>query len=330
MKPRVFITRDISRLVGEALKLAEREFELEVFPHDRIMQKSELLEKVKEKEGILILATDYVDKEVIDAGRNLKVIANWGEGVNHIDIETATLRGIFVTNTPSEDLAVSVAEGAWALLLAVTRRIVEGDRDVRAGRYKGWGPFDYLGPQISGKTLGIVGLGKAGKIVAKRARGWDLRLLYTDVIEIDPKIEKELKIERVPLDTLLKESDFITLHVPLIPGKSYHLIGERELSLMKPSAYLVNTSRGAVVDEKQLVKFLQEKRIAGAALDVYENEPYLTEGLVDLDNVVLTPHLAGGSLRARTTAPALAVKNLLAGARGQIPPNVVNKELLRY
>lgn len=330
MKPRVFITRDISDLTGEAWKLAKKECKLEVFPHNRTMPKNELIEKVKDKEGILVLATDSIDKAVIDAGRNLRVIATWSEGTNHIDIEAATSRGIFVTNTPSEALATAVAEGAWALLLAVTRRIVIGDRDVRSGLFSGWGPLDYIGPQISGKTLGIVGLGKAGKTVAQRAIGWNLRLLYADVVAADSELEKELKLQRVSLETLLKESDFITLHVPLIPGKTSHLIGERELCLMKPSAYLVNTSRGAVIDEKVLATFLREKRIAGAALDVYENEPLLTEGLAELDNVVLTPHLAGGSLIARTSAPVLAIENLLAGAKGKVPPNAVNRELIRH
>jgi len=329
MKPRVFITRDISKLTGETWQLVKKECELEVSPHNGTMPKNELIEKVRDKEGILVLATDSIDKAVIDAGRNLRVIATWSQGTNHIDIEAATSRGIFVTNTPSEDLATAVAEAAWGLLLAVTRQIVIGDRDVRSGLFSGWGPLDYIGPQISGKTLGIVGLGKIGKAVAQRALGWNLRLLYTDVVAADSELEKTLNLERVSLETLLKESDFITLHVPLILRKTYHLIGERELRLMKPSAYLVNTSRGAVIDEKALVTFLSKKRIAGAALDVYENEPLLTEGLAKLDNVVLTPHLAGASLLARTSAPVLAIKNLLAGAKGEVPPNVVNRELIR-
>ena len=329
MKPRVFITRDISKLTGETWQLVKKECELEVSPHNGTMPKNELIEKVRDKEGILVLATDSIDKAVIDAGRNLMVIATWSQGTNHIDIEAATSRGIFVTNTPSEDLATAVAEATWGLLLAVTRQIVIGDRDVRSGLFSGWGPLDYIGPQISGKTLGIVGLGKIGKAVAQRALGWNLRLLYTDVVAADSELEKTLNLERVSLETLLKESDFITLHVPLILRKTYHLIGERELRLMKPSAYLVNTSRGAVIDEKALVTFLSKKRIAGAALDVYENEPLLTEGLAKLDNVVLTPHLAGASLLARTSAPVLAIKNLLAGAKGEGPPNVVNRELIR-
>jgi len=311
------------------LNSAEAECELEIFPHDRKIRKSELLEKVGDKKGLLCLIGNSVDKEVIEAGKNLKVIANYGVGTDHIDVETATSRGIFVTNTPSEDIGVAVAETVWALLLAVTQQVLIGDKDVRAGRYEGWDPAEWIGADIFGKTLGIVGLGRIGQEVARRGQGWNLRLLYYDVITIDPKIEQELGVERVSLETLLKESDFITLHCPLIPGKTYHLLGEKGLSLMKPTAYLVNTSRGPVIDEKVLVRFLQEKRIAGAALDVYENEPRLSEGLADLDNVILTPHLASASARSRTAYAVLSVKNLLAGLRGEIPPNLVNTELIK-
>ena len=330
MKPKVFVTRDIRKIAGgEVLNSAEAECELEIFPHDRKIRKSELLEKVGDKKGLLCLIGNSVDKEVIEAGKNLKVIANYGVGTDHIDVETATSRGIFVTNTPSEDIGVAVAETVWALLLAVTQQVLIGDKDVRAGRYEGWDPAEWIGADIFGKTLGIVGLGRIGQEVARRGQGWNLRLLYYDVITIDPKIEQELGVERVSLETLLKESDFITLHCPLIPGKTYHLLGEKGLSLMKPTAYLVNTSRGPVIDEKVLVRFLQEKRIAGAALDVYENEPRLSEGLADLDNVILTPHLASASARSRTAYAVLSVKNLLAGLRGEIPPNLVNTELIK-
>lgn len=330
MKPKVFVTRDIRKIAGgEVLNSAEAECELEIFLHDRKIRKSELLEKVGDKKGLLCLIGNSVDKEVIEAGKNLKVIANYGVGTDHIDVETATSRGIFVTNTPSEDIGVAVAESTWALLLAVTQQVLIGDRDVRAGRYEGWDPAEWIGADIFGKTLGIVGLGRIGQEVARRGQGWNLRLLYYDVITIDPKIEQELGVERVSLETLLKESDFITLHCPLIPGKTYHLLGEKGLSLMKPTAYLVNTSRGPVIDEKVLVRFLQEKRIAGAALDVYENEPHLSEGLADLDNVILTPHLASASARSRTAYAVLSVKNLLAGLRGELPPNLVNTELIK-
>jgi len=329
MKPRVFIATDISKVAPEVLKEIEKECELEIFPYDRTIEKSELLEKVRDKEGLLVRVTNRVDKEVIEAGKNLRIIASYSAGFSHIDIETATARGIFVTNTPSLEVANAVAEATWALLLAVSRRVVEGDNDVRSGRFIGCGLDDYMGSDVCGKTLGIVGLGRIGKLVAQRAQGWDLKLLYADEIPADPEAERELRVQRVPLETLLSESDFITLHCPLIPGKTYHLIGEKELSLMKSSAFIVNMARGPIIDEEVLVKFLREKRIAGAALDVFENEPHLTPGLIDLKNVVLTPHLGSVTPRARIAGAVMATKNLLAGARGEIPPNVVNRELIK-
>jgi len=329
MKPKVFVTRPvIKNIAPDDFSLMEKECELEVFPYDRIIEKGELIEKTKDKDGILISVGDpFTDKEVIEAGKNLKIIATIGVAFSHIDIEAATAKRIYVTNTPSTEIASAVAEATWALLLAVTKRIVEGDKDVRAGRFLGWGPADYIGADIPRQTLGIVGFGRIGRLVAKLARGWDMRILYADEIPADPEIEKELNVQRVPLETLLKEADFITLHCPLIPGQTFHLIGEKEFSLMKPSAYLVNVARGPVIDEKALVKCLQEKRIAGAALDVYENEPALSEGLADLDNVIVTPHLASATHRARRSYVSLAIKNLLAGVRGEIPPNLVNEEL---
>jgi len=329
MKPKVFVTRPvIKNIAPDDFSLMEKECELEVFPYDRIIEKGELIEKTKDKDGILISVGDpFTDAEVIEAGKNLKIIATIGVAFSHIDIEAATAKRIYVTNTPSTEIASAVAEATWALLLAVTKRIVEGDKDVRAGRFLGWGPADYIGADIPRQTLGIVGFGRIGRLVAKLAQGWDMRILYADEIPADPETEKELNVQRVPLETLLKEADFITLHCPLIPGQTFHLIGEKEFSLMKPSAYLVNVARGPVIDEKALVKCLQEKRIAGAALDVYENEPALSEGLADLDNVIVTPHLASATHRARRSYVSLAIKNLLAGVRGEIPPNLVNEEL---
>jgi len=329
MKPNVFVTRSaIKNIAPDDYSQMEKECKLEIFPLERIIEKSELMAGVKDKDGVLISVGDpFFDKEIIEAGSKLKIIASIGVAFSHIDIEAATAKGIFIANTPSQDIASAVAEATWALLLAVTKRIVEGDRDVRARRFLGWGPADYIGADIPEGTLGIVGFGRIGKKVAKMAQGWDLRILYADEIPAAPEIERELKAKRVPLETLLKESDFVTLHCPLIPGKTFHLIGEKELSLMKPTAYLVNVARGPVIDEKALVKFLKEKRIAGAALDVFENEPALSEGMADLDNVVVTPHLASATWRARRSYVSLAIQNLLAALRGEVPPNLVNEEL---
>lgn len=334
MKPKVFVTRSIiSKFAPDDYQMLQEECQVEVFPHDRTIHKGELLEKVKNREGILYCIGDpFFDKEIIEVGRDLKIIATVGVGFSHIDIDAATSRGILVTNTYSDYIAMAVAEATWAMIPAIAKRVVEGDRDVRDGKFQGWGIADYIGADILGKTLGIIGLGRIGKKVARVSRGWDLRILYNDIIAADPETEKELKVERVPLDTLLKESDFITLHVPLTKGgdhPTYHLVGEKELSLMKPSTYLINTCRGPVIDEKILVKFLKEKRIAGAALDVYEYEPKLSEGLVDLYNAILNPHSASATPKARRSYAALAIQNLLAGLRGETPPNLVNEEVIR-
>jgi len=330
MKPKVFVTRGIiSKFAPDDYKTLQKECEVEVFPHDRVIKKSELLEKVKDKEAILYCIGDpFFDREIMDAGKALKIIASVGVGFRHIDIDAATSKGIMVTNTYSDHIALSVAEATWAMILAITKRVAEGDKDVRNGKFQGWGIADYIGADIVGKTLGIIGLGRIGKKVARVSRGWDLRILYNDIIAADVETERELKVKRVSLETLLKESDFITLHVPLTKGgehPTYHLIGEKELALMKPSSYLINTSRGPVIDERVLVKFLQEKRIAGAALDVYEHEPNLSEGLVELDNAVIAPHSASATPIARKSYAALAIQNLLTGLRGETPPNLVNE-----
>jgi glyoxylate reductase len=334
MKPKVFVTRGvISQFAPDEFKELETECEVEVFPHRRTIQKDELLKAVKGKDGILYCIGDpFFDEDIFEAGKGLKIIASVGVGFSHIDIDAATSRGILVANTYSDLIALSVAEATWMMILAITKRIVEGDRDVRDGKFTGWGIADYIGADILEKTLGIIGLGRIGKKVARVSRGWDLRILYNDIIAADPATEKELKVERVSLEALLKESDFITLHVPLTKGgehPTYHLIGEKELSLMKPSAYIVNTCRGPVIDEKVLVRFLREKRIAGAALDVYENEPVLAPGLTDLVNVVLAPHSASATPKARRSYAALAIENLLAGLRGETPPNLVNVGLIK-
>ncbi len=328
MTPKVLVTRDIRKIAGgDILNSAAEVCQLDISPHDSIIPRNELLEKIADKDGLLCLIGDTIDTAVIEAGKRLKIIANYGVGFDHIDVKTATARGIMVTNTPSEDIGIAVAESAWSLLMTITQRILEGDRWVRAGKYKGWDPALCIGADITGKTLGVVGLGKIGQEFARRARGWDMKVLYYDAVTIDPAIEKELGVERVALDRLIKESDFISLHCPLIPGKTHHLIGEEQLAMMKPTAYLVNTARGPVVDEKALVKALQKGRIAGAALDVFEDEPNLSPGLAELDNVILTPHLASASIRSRTAYATLSVNNLIAALKGETPPNLVNPEV---
>lgn len=323
MKPKVFVTR---KLPEKALKMIRAECDMEINPHDRVLTKEELISGISDKDGMLCLLTDEIDEEVIDSGRNLRIIANYAVGYNNIDVSAATKRKIPVTNTPGV-LTDTTADMAWALIFAIARRVVEADKFTREGMYKGWGPMMFLGGDIYRKTLGIVGLGRIGKSVVRRAKGFDMRVLYFDAFRADEKVEKELSIKYVSLEELLKESDFVSIHVPLLPS-TRHLIGEKELLMMKKTAYLINNSRGPVIDEEALVKALRDKEIAGAALDVFENEPEISPGLADLENVVLTPHISSASIETRTKMAVIAAENLLAGLKGIRPPNIVNPEAL--
>ena len=319
---KVFVTR---RIPEPGLEMLREKCEVEVNPEDRVLTKEEIIEGVKGKDALLCLLTDDIDEEIMDANPNLKVISNYAVGFNNIKVEEATKRGLPVTNTPGV-LTETTADMAWALLMAVGRRIVESDKFTRAGKFKGWGPMLLLGYDIYGKTLGLVGLGRIGEAMVKRAHGFDMKVLYYDANRRSPEDEKELGIEYRELDQLLAESDYVSLHVPLLPS-THHLIGERELGLMKKTGILINTARGPVVDEKALVKALQDGEIAGAGLDVYENEPALEPGLIDLDNVVLAPHTASATRETRTKIATMAAENLLAALEGKIPPNIVNPEV---
>ncbi|HID55069.1 TPA: D-glycerate dehydrogenase [Candidatus Poribacteria bacterium] len=323
MKKKVYVTR---KLPQPAIDMLEERFEVEIYPEDRAIPREVLMEKVRGIDALLPLLTDKVDAEVMDsAGGSLKIIANYAVGYDNIDVEAATKRKIAVTNTPGV-LTETTADMAWALMFAVARRVVEADKFTRAGKFKGWGPMMFLGGDVYGKTLGVVGVGRIGSAVAKRAKGFNMKVLYTDVRR-NEEIEREVGAKKVELDELLRESDFVTLHVPLMPS-TRHLIGERELKLMKKTAYLINTSRGPVVDEKALVEALKEGDIAGAGLDVYEDEPDLAPGLADLDNVVLTPHIASASVETRTRMATLAAENIIAFFEGKRPPTIVNPEVL--
>jgi len=323
MRRKVYVTR---RLPQPAIDMLEERFDVEIYPEDRAIPREVLMEKVKGIDALLPLLTDKVDAEVMDAaGENLKIIANYAVGYDNIDVDAATKRKIAVTNTPGV-LTETTADMAWALMFAVARRVVEADKFTRAGKFKGWGPMMFLGGDVYGKTLGVVGVGRIGSAVAKRAKGFNMRVLYTDVVR-NEEIEKEVGAKKVELDELLRESDFVTLHVPLMPSTRY-LIGERELKLMKKTAYLINTSRGPVVEERALVEALRKGEIAGAGLDVYENEPELSPGLAELDNVVLTPHIASASVETRTRMATLAAENIIAFFEGKRPPTIVNPEVL--
>ena len=310
------------RLPETVLSLIEQEHHVEINRQDEPMDWERIVARVTDKDGLLCMITDRIDSELINSAPNLKIIANYGVGFNNIDMDAATARGIPVTNTPGV-LTDSTADLTFALILAIGRRLVEGDKITRAGKFKFWAPLHFLGQDISGKCLGIIGLGRIGQVVAKRASVFDMKVLYYSRQRLDPTKERTLQVEYADLEYLLKTADFVSLHVPLTT-QTTHLIGKQELRLMKPSAYLINTSRGPVVDEKALLSALENRVISGAGLDVYENEPELTPGLAGLDNVILLPHVGSATIETRTKMALMAAENLLAGLKDETPPNCLN------
>lgn len=318
----VFVTR---ALPGQGLERLREFSEVAVFPLAREITKEELLQVIPDHDAVITMLADPIDADVIAASRKLKVIANYAVGFNNINITAATARGIAVVNTP-DVLTDASADFAWALLLAAARRVVEADSLVRRGLFTGWAPEQLLGVEVHGKTLGIIGAGRIGQAVAKRAQGFGMRVLYHNRSRLPEAVERELSLTYVDLETLLKEADFITLHCPLT-AETRRLIGTRELQLMKPSAVLINTSRGPVVDEAALVQALREKWIYGAGLDVYECEPDLYPGLAELPNVVLAPHIASAGRETRLRMVDLVVNDVIAVLQGERPRNLVNPEI---
>jgi len=311
---KVFVTRAIP---DAGIKLMrEAGLEVEVSDFDGVLPPDKLLEKVKGADAILSLLTDKMKDEVMAAaGPQLKIIANYAVGYDNIDIKAAAVRNLIVTNTPGV-LTESVAEHAIALIFALAHRIVESDQYMRDGKYTAWAPMLFLGNDLVGKTLGLVGLGRIGEAVAKRMYdGFDMKIFYYDVNR-NQDLENKYHVEYRDLESLLKESDFISVHVPLNP-QTKHLIGEPQLKMMKKTAYLVNTSRGPVLDEAALVAALKAGEIKGAALDVYENEPKMAEGLAQLSNTVLTPHTASATEETRGAMSELAAKNIIAVLKGE-------------
>lgn len=272
--------------------------------------------------------TDTIDKEVLAAEPRLKIVSSMSVGFNHIDVEEATRRGIYVTYTPGV-LTEATADFTWALLMAAARRIVEGDRYVRRGKWRlAWSPTMFLGEDVWGKTLGVIGLGRIGMAIATRARGFSMKVLYYDPVRVSTEKEQELSITYASLEQLLRESDYVTIHVPLTED-TRHMINQARLRMMKPSSYLVNTSRGPVVDERALIKALRQKWIAGAAIDVWEEEPTSRDNpLLHFDNLIGTPHIASATINARVKMSELAANNLIAVLKGEMPPHLVNKEVL--
>lgn len=311
-----------AKMPEEVLALLRREHQVESYAEDPPLDRPSLLRRVTDKEGLLCTITDLIDAALLDRAPALRVIANFGVGFEHIDLAAATQRGLPVTNTPGV-LTAATADLAFALILASARRIVQGDRRVREGKFTYWAPLLFLGHEVSGKTLGIIGAGRIGQAVAQRARGFGMRVIYYNRTRLAPAAEQELNVSFAPLENLLREADFVTLHVPLTP-QTRHLIGRRELELMKPTAHLINTARGPIVDEAALVEALRRGEIGGAGLDVYEQEPQLSPGLADLDHVVLLPHVGSATIETRTRMGLMAAANLLAGLRGERPPNCLN------
>jgi len=322
MKPKIFVTRELPKPAMD--RLAEV-FEVKVNPEDRVLKKSEIIEGVKWCDVLLCLLTDTIDDEIMNANPSLKGISNYAVGYNNIDVKAATKRGLPVCNTPGV-LTETTADMTWALMFTIARRIVETDKFNRAGKFKGWGPMLFLGNDVFDKTLGIIGAGRIGSAVAKRAVGFNMKILYSDNNK-HKELEKKYNATKVELQKLLQESDFVTIHVPLLPATK-HLIGEKELKLMKITAYLINTSRGPVVDEHALLLALQEKWIAGAALDVYEFEPEMVKGLSECENAVLTPHTASATVETRTKMGLIAAENAIAIIDNRRPSEIINSEVL--
>ena len=324
-KHKVFVTRELPE---RGLRIIKKRFDAEVWTDYAPPPKQVIIQKAAKVDALASLLTDKIDAEVFDVAPSLKIIAQFAVGYDNIDIKEATKRGIYVTNTPGV-LTETTADFAWALLMAVARRVVEADKYIRSGKWKvGWHPTMILGRDVYGATLGIVGLGRIGVAMAKRATGFDMRTLYYSATR-KPNLEKTLGLEFADLDTLLQKSDFVSIHVPLMK-KTYHLIDERKLKLMKKTACLINNSRGPVVDEKALYKALTEGWIAGAALDVFEQEPTPVDNpLLKLDNVVLAPHISSSSHETRSRMAEMVAENLIAFFEGRIPPNLVNREALK-
>jgi len=317
--PRVFVTRAIPEPGLSPLRAATQ---LEVWPDELPPPYATLLQKAAAVDGLLCLVTDRIDAGLLAAAPRLKALSQMAVGVDNIDLAAATARGLPVGHTPGV-LTETTADFAWALLMAAARRVVEGDRFTRAGRWRTWGPMLLLGPDVSGATLGLVGFGRIGQAMARRARGFDMRVLYYDR-QRHPQAEQALGAAYAELDELYARSDFVSLHTSLNPT-THHLVGEAAFALMKPGAILVNTSRGPVVDPQALYSALHSGRLAGAALDVTDPEPLpMDSPLLTLDNLIIAPHIASASFQARGKMAAMAAENLLAGLAGQRVPHCAN------
>ena len=322
-KPKVYSTH---QLFEEARKILDAECEVQYWTDSERPPRDEVLRRVKDKEGLVCLLTEKVNEEFLRSAPKLRIASNVAVGYDNIDVDACTKRGIAVTNTPGV-LDETTADFAWTLLMTVARRVAEGELLARSGNWKGWNLDQLCGADVWGKTLGIVGFGRIGRSVARRASGFQMKIIYTDAVRVSEEVEKCLNAEFRDMNSLLAESDFISLHVPLLP-ETRGLFDAPKLFRMKPTAFLINTSRGPVVEEAALVTALENNKIAGAALDVFENEPFIHPGL-KRPNVVLTPHIASASIETRTKMALMAANNIVAVFKGRRPPNLLNPDIFK-
>jgi len=324
-RPKVYVTREMPE---RGLRIIKEKFDAEVWPEYSPPPKKTIIQKAAKVDALATLLSDQIDEEVFDAAPNLKIVAQMAVGFDNIKVDEATKRGIYVTNTPGV-LTETTADFAWALLMAVARRIVEADKYVRTGQWKvAWHPTMMQGRDVYGATLGIVGLGRIGCAIAKRAKGFDMKVLYYDIIR-RPDFEKEYGIQFTDIDQLFQKADFITINVSLTK-ETFHLVDEKKLKMMKKTTCLINNARGQVVDEKALYKALKEGWIAGAGLDVFEQEPTPVDNpLLKLDNVVVAPHISSASYETRSKMAEMVAENLISFFEGKTPPNLVNPEVMK-
>ena len=322
-RAKVLVSRRISQ---KAIEMLKQNYDVDVNEEDRALSAEELRRRLAERQGLICLLQDKINEELLSATPGLKIACNVAVGFDNMDVAAATRHGVMLTNTP-DVLTDTTADFAFTLLMATARRIAEADRFVRDGKFKEWKMDLLLGADIHHATLGLLGIGRIGASMARRARGFDMRVLYYDEFRPKPEVERELGVEFAPQEKVLREADFLSLHVPLLPA-TRHLINAETLALMKPTAILINTARGPVVDEQALVDALKAGRLAGAGLDVFEREPKVHPELLKLDNAVLAPHIASGSVATRDRMALLAAENCIAGLSGRTPPTLVNRDVL--
>ena len=322
-KPKVYSTH---QLFEPARNILDANCDMQYWTDSERPPRDEVLRHVKDKDGLICLLTEKVNEEFLRAAPKLRIASNVAVGYDNIDVDACTKRGVVVTNTPGV-LDETTADFAWTLLMAVARRVAEGEALARSGNWRGWNLDQLCGADVWGKTLGIVGFGRIGRAVARRASGFQMKIIYTDAVRASEEVEKSVNAEFCDMNSLLAESDFISLHVPLLPETRAMFNGPKFLR-MKPTAFVINPSRGPVIDEAALVAALENKKIAGAALDVFENEPFLHPGL-KRSNVVLTPHIASASLETRTKMAVMAANNIVAMFKGQRPPNILNPDIFK-